>query len=404
MDMQNIGILSFNHNKYGIKMKNITLICLIFFTSNFIAQQDTIYYDQETKNYIIQYLNDEDSLIIQNFIPWTKINPSITCKVVKKIASNEYYFNWHIKNEIDSEQNLNYFIIETKDPSIVDVSTSKWHSRRIHKPDGIGYGNRYKWYGDQGLQPSWQTNGFILSTYGLPTIGDSYFQGLGGSILTFSDPPPPEKIMKVIKKLTSFPGSYVNRPTIVPIKISSENNYSIFLDTLKYYANFSKNFNWITNQSTYDKYSKYLNNAKKFLSKEDTNFTIVCLERVLEEVAIDSSESITSEAFALLYFNTEYLINKLPEINIPDMFDRLIVEIEECQLSGSISNKGIYNSLKKKVENAKKSYEKGNIHSSVQKLKAFRNELRAQKDKHISIECTETTDEYSEIIIELLEE
>gem|GEM_PF-1555279 len=49
-----------------------------------------------------------------------------------------------------------------------------------------------------------------------------------------------------------------------------------------------------------------------------------------------------------------------------------------------IDNKGILNSLTKKIENADAAYKKGQINSSINLLQAFINEVEAQKGKHIA--------------------
>ncbi|MBD3339344.1 MAG: hypothetical protein GF353_09555 [Candidatus Lokiarchaeota archaeon] len=61
----------------------------------------------------------------------------------------------------------------------------------------------------------------------------------------------------------------------------------------------------------------------------------------------------------------------------------LIIDIELCYQFDHIKDKGIYNSLKKKGENAIKQHEKGKNNAAVNILNAFINEVNAQKGKKI---------------------
>jgi hypothetical protein len=67
-----------------------------------------------------------------------------------------------------------------------------------------------------------------------------------------------------------------------------------------------------------------------------------------------------------------------------------------------IINKGIYNSLSQKLENAKKDLGKGNDKAAKNILEAFRNEVEAQKEKHITIDGYKFLYYYSGYIIERL--
>jgi len=70
-----------------------------------------------------------------------------------------------------------------------------------------------------------------------------------------------------------------------------------------------------------------------------------------------------------------------------DLIDMLISDVNTAYQKGRINNKGIYNSLNKKLVNAKKHLEKGKTKQAVNMLNAFLNEVEAQKDKHLTSEA-----------------
>jgi len=65
-------------------------------------------------------------------------------------------------------------------------------------------------------------------------------------------------------------------------------------------------------------------------------------------------------------------------------FKSTLEDIENSFKLNQIDNKGIVNSLKKKIENAADAVDRGNIEAAKNILNAFKNEVEAQKSKHIS--------------------
>lgn len=84
------------------------------------------------------------------------------------------------------------------------------------------------------------------------------------------------------------------------------------------------------------------------------------------------------------------------------MLDELITLTDSVYKYNWITNKGIYISLSQKLENAKKNLEKGDDKSAKNVLEAFRNEVEAQKEKHITIDGYKLLYYYSGYIIERL--
>jgi len=85
-----------------------------------------------------------------------------------------------------------------------------------------------------------------------------------------------------------------------------------FLDTLFSYTIQSRALGWITAQATADKYLTYFSSARAKLVQGDSVGARTPLQQLLRDVDIDSSSALTSEAYALLRYNTEYLLNQLP--------------------------------------------------------------------------------------------
>ena len=298
--------------------KILYFVCLsLLFTIKITGQQDTIIYNPNTGNYTVQYIGESfsggDTLVTLTYIPWTKLNPFVKCDVSYYSDSSEYIYNWTIGNCENSEQSLKKFVIVFgENAQVVDRSTLGWYSRRWKgsKDGEIIFLNRWGWTADQGLVSSWSVTGLKLGSSSLPTIGFAYFQGKG-SIPKFPYTPPPAKIDTEFVKLDGFPSNYVRRETVVPGKLSDTFIQLNFLDTLISYKHQALSLGWIDNEDIANSLDSKLDNTKKNLASGDNTAAKNILRAFIYEVEAQNGKQLTSEAYALLKYNAEYLINRL---------------------------------------------------------------------------------------------
>jgi hypothetical protein len=84
-----------------------------------------------------------------------------------------------------------------------------------------------------------------------------------------------------------------------------------FIDTLLSFVARSRSLGWITDQRIADKYTNYFITVRSRLQQADTWDANKALQSVLAQANLDSSSALTSEAYALIRYNTEYLIAQL---------------------------------------------------------------------------------------------
>jgi len=89
-------------------------------------------------------------------------------------------------------------------------------------------------------------------------------------------------------------------------------------------------------------------------------------------------------------------------VTVETMLDTLISYTNQCYNYQWITSEGTYNSLTKKLENAKKDLAKGNEKPAKNKIEAFQNEVIAQNEKHITAEGYKFLYYYSGYLIERL--
>ena len=326
-------------------MKNIlylifSIIILITLIGINNAQQNNIYYDSSSGNYIIEYIGQfiyirgiggtlrlcegeklqegeefvyRDSLVKVIFEPGTKINPKINCIVTYEKPLNSYLYSYILENGANSKQKLARFILEFGNVNVKNRTIEGgWINQRqkeTHNGKLISV-NRWAWSGRPGISPSFTYKGCALESAGLPGIKNSYFQGYV-PILTFPTEAPGGTLGLEIAKLLNFPANYIQSKTISPVAIPDPFSAEIFLDTLIYYNQQSNYLEWISDSSTTGKYTNYFENAKSHIQQNNNPAAIGVLDSVLTDVEADSGITLTSEAYALIKYNTEYLRDHL---------------------------------------------------------------------------------------------
>jgi len=79
-------------------------------------------------------------------------------------------------------------------------------------------------------------------------------------------------------------------------------------------------------------------------------------------------------------------------------------DVENAYHKGWIDNKGIYNSLRKKLQNAQKQIDKGKPKQAINQLNAFLNHLESQKGKHVNEQAYNLLHFNAKALIKRLEE
>ena len=160
-------------------MKKVTILITIVMSFAYgQSWRDTLWYDMQGGNYIVQYVGEGDTLVSVVFEPATKINPIISANVDFNASQEKMVYHYLIENGGDSKQNLFSFQVEYKAP-VTDVTANRWQSRKVQEgtvetlEDGgrrwvTSDAGRWAWSGFQGLQPTWRKNGFGLESSGIP--------------------------------------------------------------------------------------------------------------------------------------------------------------------------------------------------------------------------------------------
>jgi len=142
---------------------------------------------------------------------------------------------------------------------------------------------------------------------------------------------PGGNLLKQIFALKVYPANHVLRKTVAPVALPSSFLPLDFLETLVSYIDQAFNLGWIDDQDIVNDLDEKLGDAKQQLEQGETKEAIEILQDFIEEVEEeagveeededdeddydedDDQKHLTSEAYALLKYNAEYLIKKLSE-------------------------------------------------------------------------------------------
>jgi hypothetical protein len=226
--------------------------------------------------------------------PRNKLNINIKSRIEQ--IEDSLYYRYSIENLSSSHQAINEFVLEIATDSLRSrISRNCWVCfQRMPSVECINsyVGNNY-------IDPGEKDTSFYLSTSLkiIPQISKIYCKGDNGHTGDTE---------------TIYENSYQGY-TISPENPPFPFIPNAFLDTLMTYPIRSFNIGWINNQSTAEKYMSYFNIVKTQLQQNNINGSRSSLQNVLRDVKADSGTLLSSETYALLRYNTEYLLSQLPE-------------------------------------------------------------------------------------------
>jgi hypothetical protein len=297
------------------------LLALVLSTTVCYSQQEqdtaSVTWSPQLGVYLLEY-NLAGITYVDTLEPATKIDPVVGCAVTFDSSTNLYTLSYVLSLLPSSQQYLLSFrlyysasIEQRQKPTarwdiFTGTNNTEWANTNI---DTTGLHTD-----TTDIGPGGSLSGFSYKSYGLPSIVDGYLRGNPPGLAFTEEPPVLMEIL--LAPILHFPNNTVVRRTLGPKDPPTAFTALTFLDTIKSYITESRTLGWITTQGTADKYTALINSAQANLASTPPQRGVAKakLDSVLVNVYPDSSSAlITSEAYALLRFNTEYVLKKLRE-------------------------------------------------------------------------------------------
>ncbi len=245
------------------------------------------------------------------FLPANDLDVSVRCSVLKSGTSYVYEYAW--TNRSTSKQGIQNIYVGGLEDTSSNHAPPEWEASSSSYLGGRYFCSAHIDF-NYTIRPGYSVQGFQTTSAARPTIVRYYVQGLRTSTPIVSDDEHRNDI------LTNSASGYTlgtsdTTQSFVPLD---------FIDTLWSYASQSRSFGWITTQATADKYLGYFATAKSQLQSGNTEGTRATLQTVLQDVDVDSTSNLSSEAYALLRYNTEYLLSHPPTAPPPGLAVKLV--------------------------------------------------------------------------------
>jgi hypothetical protein len=206
-----------------------------------------------------------------------------------------YRFTYVLENKFESLQKVDNIRVICLSDSVFNISSRTRWSGYFKKAVFVDWNTLF-------IHPNFVRQGqadssFAFSSFGLPSILKCFVQGYNGASYSGD------------ASTNSFQ-AFVVAPADPPSPFVADH----FLDTLRTYITQSRALGWITSDQARNKYLRFVDTAKAYLQASIRGVTKARLDSAILSVYPDSVAGLlTSEACALIRFNTEYVLQKLRE-------------------------------------------------------------------------------------------
>jgi hypothetical protein len=220
----------------------------------------------------------------------------VRCSVTESHAGLRYEYT--VENSAQSRLDLDEFNLGKRSGDFLDGLPTDWDFGAWNERPLVGWQS-----GRDNVLRRGQTQTFSFVSVGFPTPVPFFAQGYNYRL---------EELPRDLDSLyrdaveNAFRGT-----TLGPLNPANIPEPENILDSLASYLEKCRALGWIPSQVVASAYGSLLNSARLQVSDGDIASARQTLERLLNGVERDSSINLSCEAYALLKFNTEYLLSRL---------------------------------------------------------------------------------------------
>ncbi len=291
-----------------------SIILALILSSNIFGQISiqSIVFDSTKGYFAIEYVKEGSDSIKQGTIKTNNnISPLIQSSVLK-IDSLTFKYIYSVTNTAASIDPLYEIGIRSRLPiSNIQKPNNEWdgfYSTRNGEVNWAKIGGAIP-----GIVRDYTVNGFSFHASQIPSITDSYSR----NYVWYSFP---DEIEGPFGKLEALIDSVytlsigVKQITLGPWLPDSTLSLKSFTDTLETYRYRScEELGWATDTTVCGQLEQQLTDVKTALQDQDSLGAANVLSEFIQLVEEEKETNLTSEGYALLFFNAQYLAERLPE-------------------------------------------------------------------------------------------
>ena len=232
-----------------------------------------------------------------DYLPMNRFTSSVSTEISN--VSGHLRYRYRVQNGSASLQSIKEVVVKHRvDPDSItnQAGPAYWwgYAANSQYPSWENVRDRRYW----DILPGKTDSSFAFSSSGLPAIVPYYLLGRNAESSS--------------EDLSLWEQNILNNSvhglTVAPATPPSPFGGLNFLDTIKSYINQSRSLGWIANQTTANKYLSLMDSARHQIERFYSDGARVVLDTVLQNLGPDSVQGfLTSEAYALIRFNPEYL-------------------------------------------------------------------------------------------------
>lgn len=270
---------------------------------------DKVKYDRATGNYWYYYKDWEGKEKYWIFEPGTKIKGKVNVKIEFVPAIESYRYNYEVFSSKSSLQKIDYFTLGWFKVPVTNIAfrgpddPSNWWPlpTLLDEREPL-----IQWCGyEEGkIKPGSTQTGFSFESKGLPGIVDCYLQG------DTETPFLPEEDETVDLPPDSFHDSIAGK-TVGPSAIPEPFNSEEFLNNIVSLKDESFKLGWIDTRMLSFRLGNRLRAIGKAISEKDASLAKDLIQSFIKEVESLKDEHLTPEAYYILKFNAQYLLDHL---------------------------------------------------------------------------------------------
>ncbi len=262
--------------------------------------------------YMVTYkYPDSDSVYSGTIMPRNNVVPVINASVIKPETAVNFKYVYELTNDVKSLQLLRRFYINSRLPvSNISKPNSEWLSLYSSNRKYIFWS---KVNGIPGITPGNTVSNFSFESNYPPSITTSVSENTFWVSFPKEDEGPFGQLNQIIDSLSS---EGVEKLTLAPWFPDSSLSLESLTDTLETFRFRScEELEWANDTSVCTRLEDDLSEVKTALGSEDSLTAANALKRFIDLVEAEKETSLTSEGYALLYFNAEYLRRRLDDAN-----------------------------------------------------------------------------------------
>jgi hypothetical protein len=285
------------------------------------ATQEAVngYYDSKNDWIVFEWVNPQTGKQQTVLDSASKVKPVMHANVSFNASTGVYTYSFEVTNLTGAVQSLDNISIQHSTDVFSATSPAPQNDWYSTEYQGKGAWSWSK-VGGVGIAAGQTARGLSFQSKGVPAIVDAWFNGKRRSKFHFPSPDnDTEEVQVSFNRVynnlkAQYPNKFVNavhQQTIGPVNPPANFDASVTIQSLISFTNQSRAVGWIDDNGILTSLLAKLNSAKTKLASGDNKTAKNEIGAFLSDVQAQNGKHLTSEAYALLYFNGKFLVDHL---------------------------------------------------------------------------------------------